>query len=258
MEERAWVHQGETSPTWRDGDMEALGAPTILLVEDDDDCRSLLVTLLDLAGLKSVACATAEEGLERLREAPYDLVLTDYCLPHRSGGWLLQQARAEGLLEGTPAIVVTAHPNPSDVDPFEVVCKPFDLDDLVARVRRRLEGPRSSPPRQPRPARNSGGNGHGDHDDCPHPIEAIIYVSGDSPASAMSIARVKTVLSRFNSSRVTLTLRDVTKPATTAEGSTDGDGRVHAPGVRGPRTLILGHLNNPQLLLELLEGCEER
>jgi two-component system response regulator FlrC len=253
MEDRAWVGQQSTGATWRDTDMEALGTPTVLLIEDDDDCRALLVTLLQLAGLKVVPCGTAEEALERLREAPYDLVLTDYCLPHRSGGWLLQQACAEGLLESTPAIVVTAHPNPPDVQQFEVICKPFDLDDLVARVRRRLGAPRVSARLGRTARRSASGPGDGTHDDCPHPIEAIIYVSGDSPGAAPAIARVRAALERFSSSRVTLTVRDLSKAGRQVE---------HGPGgtkteTHGPRTFILGHITNPQLLLELLEGCDE-
>jgi hypothetical protein len=154
-------------------------------------------------------------------------------------------------------IVVTAYPNPPDVHPFEVICKPFDLDDLVARVQRRLDGPRTSTPRKPSVGRSSSDQGDGVHDDCPHPIEAVIYVNSDSPASVLAIARVKSALSRFNSSRVVLTLCDLTKSPERGRASQDGHSQVSSPGMRGPRTLILGHLTNPQLLLELLEGCEE-
>ena len=43
-----------------------------------------------------------------------------------------------------PRLVVTAHPSPADLSGFEIVQKPFDLDELVQRVRRRLEGPRGA------------------------------------------------------------------------------------------------------------------
>jgi DNA-binding NtrC family response regulator len=76
-----------------------------------------------------------------LRRRPFDLILTDYELPGRTGGWLLRQASAEGLLDSTPALVVTAHPDPAEASEFEILEKPFDLDDLVTLVRRRL-GPR--------------------------------------------------------------------------------------------------------------------
>lgn len=105
-------------------------------MEDDDDLRDLLVTLLSISGFGAEACSTAEEALAALRTRPFDLVLTDYELPGETGGWMLRQASAEGLLTATPAVVVTGHPDPEDADDFEIVGKPFDLDDLLARVRR--------------------------------------------------------------------------------------------------------------------------
>jgi CheY-like chemotaxis protein len=237
-----------------DADMESLGKLSILLVEDDRDTRDMLVTLFEIAGFQTVAAETAEQGLEQLRESPFDLVLTDYCLPHRSGGWLLKQASAEGLLDSTPALVVTAHPSPVDTEGFEVICKPFDLDELVERVRRRLTGER--PPRQ-----KSNGNktaprdGDDGRPDCPDPIELILYVSSHSPRSAEAIANIETVLSRFHSSRVSLTICDLSR---TPDGG-NADGIAFTPALvkraPGPRTFILGHLTNPALLLELLEGC---
>ncbi len=114
--------------------------PSILLVEDDDDIRDLMVTLLGMSGFQTSAVRSAEEGLEHLRQYPFDLVLTDYCLPRRTGGWLLKQASSEGLLETTPALVVTAHPSPDDADGFEVMVKPFEMEALVDRVRQLTAG----------------------------------------------------------------------------------------------------------------------
>lgn len=111
---------------------------SVLLVEDDPDCRDLMRTLLQLDGFSTTTCGTAELALEQLREQHFDLMLTDYMLPRRTGGWLLQQASREGLIDGTPVLVLTAHPNPPDVPGFEVIRKPCDLDDLLSRIRTRL------------------------------------------------------------------------------------------------------------------------
>lgn len=237
--------------------MEALARPSILLVEDDGDIRDLLVTLLDIAGFETAACSSAEEGLEKLRESPFDLVLTDYCLPHRTGGWLLTQASAEGLLDATPALVVTAHPDPADTRGFEVIAKPFDLDELVDRIKRRLSGSSEPPSKRKdgQPLRRAG-----DDDgkpDCPDPIELILYVSPHSPRSATAIENIKAALSRFHSSRVSLTICDLSENP----GAGVADSVAFTPTLvkrsPGPRTFILGHLSNPALLLELLEGCDE-
>ena len=256
MEDRTWADKHHTAARWTDAEMEALGRPSILLVEDDRDIRDLLETLLNIAGFQVEGCGTAEEALEHLRESPFDLVLTDYCLPHRSGGWLLKQASEEGLLDTTPALVVTAHPSPADAEGFEIIQKPFDLDELVGHVRRRLTGERP-PQRKPRSASPAGRPSDDGAPDCPDPIELILYVSAQSPRSATAIANVKAVLSRFHSSRVSLTICDLS--ANPSGGKADAVAFTPTLVKRspGPRTFIIGHLTNPSLLLELLEGCEE-
>src|SRR5215203_6219946 len=118
-------------PGWLKAEMrDAFSGASVLVVEDDPDIRELMSTLLTLAGFDATACASAEAALEELREQPFDLVLTDYMLPHRSGGWLLEQASAEGLLDATPVLVVTAHPEAPEVSGYEIIQKPFDLEQL--------------------------------------------------------------------------------------------------------------------------------
>ena len=229
---------------------------SILLVEDDPDIRELLDTLLKLAGFAPTVCSNAEFGLEQLREQPFDLVLTDYALPNRTGGWLIQQAKAEGLLEATPVLVVTAHPNPPDVDGYEVICKPFDLDHLVTRVRQRLDGggrrrpaPPSGTPKSQRPGDTDG--------DCPDPVELILYVSAHSPKSAAAIANIKRVLSRYQSSRVRLTICDLSRNPEAGKADAVAFTPTLVKRSPGPRTFILGHITNPDLLVELLQACGE-
>ncbi len=242
---------------WVDAELVSLARPTILLVEDDGDIRDLLVTLLQLAGYSACACSSAEEGLERLREEHFDLVLTDYMLPNRSGGWLIEQAAHEGLLDATPALLVTAHPNPESLDGVDVIPKPFDMDQLVDRIRRKLEGNGSAHTRgrkKPRTRRSASSDGD---DGCPDPIELILYVSPHSPRSAAALQNIRKVLSRYRSNRVRLTVLDLSKDP--ARG--DRDGIAFTPTLvkksPGPRTLILGHITNPQLLIEVLDSCEE-
>jgi CheY-like chemotaxis protein len=232
---------------------------SILLVEDDPDIRDLLVTLLRIAGFSPTACGTAEQGLEQLREQEFDLVLTDYALPNRSGGWLLRQAAEEGLLDATPALVVTAYPNPPDVPGFEIIQKPFDLDQLVDRVRLRLNGGDSflrGGTGRIRPASTSGGSGGHGAEGCPEPIELILYVSAHSPRSATAIANIKQAIAAHKGGKVTLTIWDLSKAP-----SVGGQDQVACTPTLvkrspGPRTFILGHISSPKLLLELLGGCD--
>jgi DNA-binding NtrC family response regulator len=116
-----------------------LARPGVLVVEDDGDIRAMLSALLGLAGFSAVMCDSAEAGLNALREQAFDVILTDYALPRHTGLWFLEHAEAEGLILDTAVLIVTAHPDVA-AGPYEVIQKPFDLDDLVERVRYRLTG----------------------------------------------------------------------------------------------------------------------
>ena len=252
---RSWPGASSQSHQIDDG---SFNLPEILIVEDDADIRELLTTLLDGAGFAVFACPDAEHALNALREQEFDLLLTDYALPRQSGLWLLENAEAEGLIQGMPVLIVTAHPNVEDTARYEVIQKPFDLDDLIERVRHRLEG---DGPRRRRlgatPRNGSKGDLGGRVPDCPEPVELILYVSAQSPDSFAAVESVKKVLERFHSSRVRLTICD---PATNpADGAADSVAFRPTLGRRtpGPRTFILGHIMNPEILLELLADCEE-
>lgn len=236
---------------------DRLAQPAILLVEDDRDIREMLATLLDMAGFRVQACDSAECGLNALREGEFDLVLTDYALPRQSGLWLLEHADAEGLIDGTPVLIVTAHPHVDGSRKYEIIQKPFDLDDLIERVRYRVEG--EGPRRRRMPAIRGNGNGQTDDGgayDCPDPVELILYVSSRSPRSHAAVRNIRKVLKRFKSSRVRLTVCDLARdPARGVE-----DAIAFTPTLvrktPGPRTFILGHVTNPELVMELLADCE--
>lgn len=234
---------------------DQLAQPSILLVEDDRDIREMVSTLLELAGFQVHACETAEYGLDALREGTYDLILTDYALPRHSGLWLLEHAEREGLIDGTPVLIVTAHPHVDGARQYEVIHKPFDLDDLIERVRYRVEG---EGPRRRRPSLmpGNGGTDDGGSSECPDPVELILYVSSKSTRSHAAVRNIQNVLKRFRSSRVKLTVCDLARdPAGGIE-----DGVTFTPTLvrktPGPRTFILGHVTNPELLLELLADCD--
>ena len=111
----------------------------ILLVEDSDDLRALMVFILEAEGYSVDSARTAEEGLHLLDRGRYDLVLSDYALPGRTGAWLLREAVARHLLSSMHGVIVTAHPQVRDADGFEVIYKPLDFDAFLDRVRCYLE-----------------------------------------------------------------------------------------------------------------------
>ena len=236
---------------------DVFSGASILLVEDDPDIRDLVATLLEMAGYEPTICSSAEAALEQLREQPFDLVLTDYALPRRTGGWLLEQARAEGLLDATAALVVTAHPNPTDLDGYEVIAKPFDLDHLVTRITQRLSGvgPSRMVSRTVIPSSRPGDGSQGG--DCPDPIELVLYVSASSPKCAAAITNIRNVLSRFASERVRLTIHDLSKDPHAGIQDSVAFTPTLVKRSPGPRTFILGHITNPDILVEILQSCGE-
>jgi DNA-binding response OmpR family regulator len=111
----------------------------ILLVEDSDDLRALMVLILEAEGYVVDSARTAEEGLHLLDTRRYDLVLSDYALPGRTGAWLLREAVARHLLSRMEGVIVTAHPQVRDADGFDVIYKPLDFDTFLERVRGYLD-----------------------------------------------------------------------------------------------------------------------
>src|SRR5688500_13986548 len=147
----------------------------------------MLTTVLRMEGYRVEEAANALEGLDLLRRRKYDLVLTDYAMPGGTGTWMLQQAFEDGRLNGTCALVVTAHPElvrPSTG--FTVVGKPIELDRFLDQVKRILYRSDSPPPKP----RRTGVR--------PARIELVLYVSSASPASTQAQASMERVLTTFN------------------------------------------------------------
>lgn len=90
----------------------------VLLVEDDDDSRTLLETVLQYCGALVTAVASAREAMTTLARVKPDLLLSDLSMPEQDGYWLIRAIRALPAERGgtMPAIVITAHGHPHGVD----------------------------------------------------------------------------------------------------------------------------------------------
>lgn len=108
----------------------------ILVVEDDADIRSCLEELLAGEGYLVTAAPSGEDGLEALRAGAFDLVVSDYSLPGRTGTVMLREAAEDGSLGDTPAILVTAHPEPAVDDGVLLLRKPVDPAEFLQVVAR--------------------------------------------------------------------------------------------------------------------------
>jgi len=111
----------------------------LLLVEDDPSMRSTLERALSRRGARVESCADGARALELWRAQPPDVVVLDLSLPGLDGLQVLEQARRSGL--ATPVLILTARGTVGDrviglnSGADDYLPKPFDLDELEARLR---------------------------------------------------------------------------------------------------------------------------
>lgn len=111
----------------------------LLLVEDDLSLGSGIQSGLGLSRHSVDWVRDGETADRRLRDARFDAVVLDLGLPVRSGLDVLRDMRARG--DTTPVLVLTAHDSVADriqgldVGGDDYMGKPFDLDELSARLR---------------------------------------------------------------------------------------------------------------------------
>jgi CheY-like chemotaxis protein len=112
-----------------------LGRLSILIVEDESESRLALCKLLEALGHDPRGVAGAEDAIDLLKQASFDLLITDLNLPGQSGIQLAERARelqtdiAVILASGAePATEPAIHPAPVSL------LKPFNLDELQAAL----------------------------------------------------------------------------------------------------------------------------
>src|ERR671939_953787 len=110
----------------------------VLLVEDDEDNRELMMEVLEAAGYDVLSAARGAEALKLLAEEQVDVVVTDLGMPGMGG---LEIARAaKKIAPRVPVIVVTGYAEREDVasargqEVDAVLVKPVDPDSLAAAV----------------------------------------------------------------------------------------------------------------------------
>ncbi len=115
-------------------------AKTILIIEDDNEINSMLRTLLKTNGFEAISAYSGTEGL-LVHGDNVDLILLDLMLPGRSGDDIIGELKKK---KNVPVIVMSAiHDTSKKVDLFSLgaddyITKPFDNDELIARVSARL------------------------------------------------------------------------------------------------------------------------
>jgi two-component system cell cycle response regulator DivK len=119
-------------------------ARKILVVEDNPDCREMLVLLFQHEGYYVIAAKDGREGLRLAREESPELIITDLHMPHLSGVELIAQLRSLSGFENTPILAMTAYDSREESRAIEAgasfsVMKPVSIEDLFDHVARLLQ-----------------------------------------------------------------------------------------------------------------------
>lgn len=121
------------------GDTDSMSAPRVLLVEDDQSLTTMLTEILSSAGYVVDPARDGQAGLHLGLSRTYEVIVLDRGLPAIEGLDLLARLRSRGVT--TPVLILSALGLPRDrVDGLDAgaedyLTKPFDLDELLARIR---------------------------------------------------------------------------------------------------------------------------
>ena len=113
----------------------------ILVVEDEDAIRGMLMMVLEQAGFMPIAAADAEDAQKILDDKLPDLILLDWMLPGMSGAEWARRLKKEALYQEIPIILLTARGEEEDkvrgleIGADDYMTKPFSPKELVARIR---------------------------------------------------------------------------------------------------------------------------
>jgi len=165
----------------------------LLLIEDNTAMQTTLQRSFERRGVQVVLCGDGARALDRWHSSVPDVVLLDLSLPGLDGLTVLAQARAQGLL--TPVLIITARGAVGDrvlglnTGADDYLAKPFDLDELEARVRAlvRRHGPAAA-------AQQAAPPFCGLH--CDHSSGAIYFQGQPMELSTREAALLRALLAR--------------------------------------------------------------
>jgi DNA-binding response OmpR family regulator len=124
--------------------------PRVLLVDDDPAMLRLLEVNFRLAGFVVETASRGDDAVTRAIAAPPDALVLDVMMPGLDGYQVGARVREEPSMAATPIVFLTARAMDEDRETGEALgsvdylTKPFDPQDLVATVQRRLASSRDA------------------------------------------------------------------------------------------------------------------
>ncbi len=118
---------------------------TILVIEDQPQMRSNIVTILELEGFKVLEAGDGRDGLALARQGRVDLILCDVMMPQMDGHEVLRRLREEPATALIPFIFLTANGAKEDfrngmsMGADDYLTKPVSVPEIVSAVQVRLK-----------------------------------------------------------------------------------------------------------------------
>jgi CheY-like chemotaxis protein len=211
--------------------------PRILVVEDSKDTLDLITMALVRHGWQVEAADRADEGLARLAERRYELVIAHLGLPDQRATDMLREARRAGHLASTAVLIITGQQNPDNPEEYPVLKKPLDIDALVRQATSILGAPAED-------AAEAEGAA----------VELVLYYTPPWPSSVKARRNLEKILAGYDPAAVHLTLRDLGEHPDLAEK----DGVVFSPTLikksPGAPVWMLGDLSDTTGVTDLLDA----
>jgi CheY-like chemotaxis protein len=131
--------------------------PRVLIIDDEEDIRDVLYDVLNRAGFEVETASTGDEGIDKLRSNPADMIVTDIIMPGKDGVVTIREIRKEfpdtkiiAISGGgnfgsnayepnaikTTAYLAAAGEAGADV----ILSKPFDREALMEAIRTLIPG----------------------------------------------------------------------------------------------------------------------
>jgi DNA-binding response OmpR family regulator len=125
---------------------EAFTVARILIIDDEDQARRMLHQVLERAGYEVVVAQDGNEGLERFRADPTDLIITDILMPEKEGLETIMELRRE--FPQAKIIAMSGGGRAGNLNFLEIAAvlgaqrtlhKPFELQEMLEAVRDLLQ-----------------------------------------------------------------------------------------------------------------------
>jgi CheY-like chemotaxis protein len=125
--------------------------PTVYFIDDSATMREVIKIAFRRENINVVACHDAATAISEIEQARPDVVITDVIMPGKDGYEVCQAIKQNSALAGTPVILMSGVVNRSvaekafAVKADELIRKPFQPQDLIARVRHLLKPEAAAP-----------------------------------------------------------------------------------------------------------------